>query len=289
MKSFVKSILRAALNGPVRRKLAAHNWQLYRPTTPTSLAEGRSNFGEDAVIADHLASLSVYTKHFVDLAAGDGMSMSNTALLTRQGWAGLNIECGSAPFNALANAYRSASAISLCRVRVDSETIASLLVGCGVPKQFGFLSLDIDSFDFFVLDRILEQFRPSLICAEINENIPPPVKFSVLPTVKTFWDGGSMFAGQSISQLALICGKYDYVLTELHYNNAFLMPAEACSRPALSPEEAYARGYAQRPDRDQKFPYNIPHAYLMSLPPADVVSELNTMFKDRPGEYICHL
>jgi len=94
-----------------------------------------------------------------------------------------------------------------------------------------FLNIDIDGYDYYVLDAILSTYRPHLITAEINENIPPPIKFSILYTKNGSWNGWSgkssdHFFGMSISKLYDLCIKHSYDLINLNYNNAFLMPHE---------------------------------------------------------------
>ncbi len=102
--------------------------------------------------------------------------------------------------------------------------------------------IDIDGYDYFVLDELLSSFRPAIICAEINEVIPPPIKFTVKLHPSYVW-GENHFLGQSICQLSLLCKKYDYILVELHYNNAFLVPKELNPFTPLTPEDAYIKGY----------------------------------------------
>ena len=53
----------------------------------------------------------------------------------------------------------------------------------------------------------LSDYRPRLICSEINEKIPPPIKFTVKYSPNHYWQGDH-FYGQSISQLYKLCKKY---------------------------------------------------------------------------------
>ena len=46
-------------------------------------------------------------------------------------------------------------------------------------SEITFIDIDIDGYDFHVLNNLLQKTRPFLITAEINEKIPPPIKFSV--------------------------------------------------------------------------------------------------------------
>jgi hypothetical protein len=138
-----------------------------------------SNFNEEIIIADLLDKIQPKNRFYVDIGAGDGESMSNTFPLINNGWAGLAIEGGNISFAHLANRYAVFTKISLSQQLVTPHNILSLLAGHDTPKRFGFLSLDIDGYDHFVLDKILSAYRPDLICTEINERIPPPIKFAV--------------------------------------------------------------------------------------------------------------
>ena len=162
--------------------------------------------------------------------------------------------------------------------------IVALLQAHGVPKKFGFLSLDIDSFDYFVLEKILSQFRPALICAEINEKIPPPLKFTVKYAPNHWWSADHFF-GQSICQLHSLTSRHNYDLVELHYNNAFLIPSELNVFKSLTPEEAFRKGYADKKDREEKFPWNKDVDFLLNMEPADARKSVNQLFRKYKGKY----
>ena len=63
--------------------------------------------------------------------------------------------------------------------RVTPGNVAALPGGYGLPNGFDFLNLDIDGYDMFVLDALLTEYRPRVMCAEVNEKIPPPVRLTV--------------------------------------------------------------------------------------------------------------
>ena len=139
-----------------------------------------SNFDEERIIAGWLARVPPRHRWYVDIAAGDGETMSNTLALARAGWDGLAVEADPQQFERLARAYARYPRVRLARSLVTPDDVVELLRRHDVPREFGVLSLDIDGYDHFVLDRLLEAFRPDVICAEINEAIPPPVRFTVL-------------------------------------------------------------------------------------------------------------
>jgi hypothetical protein len=247
-----------------------------------------SNFDEQIIIQKYLAALKIETRVCVDIAAGNGVKISNTYSLFKQGWTGLAVEYGPRDFASLARSYRKFSDVNLAKCKVTPPNVVSLLKGNDVPKNFSFLSLDIDSYDYFVLEQILREFRPSLICAEINEKIPPPLKF----TVK--WDPhcvptGTHCYGQSISQMHTLCPLFGYSLVEVHYNNAFLIPNEINPYPSLTPEDGYRKGYLDQPDRKERFPWNANMEEVLRLPPEQAANFVNEFFSAHKGMFVCSL
>ena len=247
-----------------------------------------SHFDEQIVIKKYIRGLKIEHRLCVDIAAGNGVTMSNAYALFLEGWEGLAVEFDAKKFASLANAYRRFPGVNLAKCKVTPPNIVSLLKANELPADFGFLNLDIDGYDYFVLEQMLAEFRPSLICVEINEKIPPPLKFTVKWNPDYFWKGDH-FYGQSISQLYSLCPVFRYSLVELHYNNAFLVPSEICRYPALTPEEAYQNGYLNQPDRTERFPWNANMEELLTLPPEDIVAFLNRLFSDRKGEFLCSM
>lgn len=247
-----------------------------------------SSLDEESVIENYINTIDVKNKYCVDIAASDGVTMSNTYFLFQRGWSGLAVEYDNAKFAALAAHYINFINVSLSKSMVTPDNVVNLLEANQVPKYFGLLSLDIDGYDYFVLDKILTSFRPSIICAEINEKIPPPLKFTVKWDSDYVWENNHFF-GQSICQLNILCQKYEYALVELHYNNAFLIPKELSPYPSLTPEEAYRKGYLEQPDRKQKFPWNANIEEIHSLAPEQALNYVNNFFTQYQGKFICSL
>ncbi|GAC1343770.1 MAG: hypothetical protein NVSMB29_16780 [Candidatus Dormibacteria bacterium] len=273
----MRATLRAALRGPLLAWLKPMVWRVRQ------LGQGKySMFAEERVISRLLESVDA-PRFCVDIAAGDGRTMSNTLALFEKGWSGLSVEMDGKHFRALAARQAGFRHSRLFRGRVTPGNVLDVLRAAEVPADFGFLNLDIDGYDYFVLAAILTEFRPALVCAEINEMVPPPLRFSVDYTPSHVWDG-SHFFGQSLSQLELLCGRHTYSIVKVEYNNAFLMPA-AIAPVSLSAVEAYRGGYADRPDRRQKFPFNEDMEPLQHLTPDAAVAFLNSAFSRYRGRY----
>jgi hypothetical protein len=240
---------------------------------------------EQSVIKENLKNLGLEKSGYcVDIGANDGISMSNTYSLYQNGWTGLAVEFDSQNFASMATRYRDLLSIKLAKCKVTPNNVVPLLLANGTPKEFEFLNLDIDGYDYFVLDQILGYYRPKLICTEINEKIPPPIKFTVKWDPSYTW-AGDHFYGQSISQLYRLTNQYNYSLVELHYNNAFLVPSELCSKTCLTQEEAYKKGYMEKIDRKEKFPWNANMENVLHMRPEESMAFISSFFEKYKGKF----
>lgn len=244
-----------------------------------------SNLDEESIIRKYLEALGIKERFCVDIAASDGITMSNTLFLFRQGWNGIAVEYDAIKFSKLAGLYASFPDCYLIKTKVTPDNVIAVLEAGFCPEKFAFLNFDIDSYDFFVLEKLLSKYRPSLVCLEINEKIPPPISFSVLYDADHYWKEDH-FYGQSISQAEILCKKFSYDIVELHYNNLFIVPREINTAKALSVEDAYDVGYRNKPDRKSKFPWNEDMEALLTMQKKEGIEFLREKFKSYSGKFL---
>jgi hypothetical protein len=247
--------------------------------------KGYSFLDEEILIRKYTNALTLENNYCVDIAASDGISMSNTYLLFKAGWYGIAVEFDANKFAKLASSYAPFVNVNLVKIKVTPGNVIFILQGCMCPRNFAFLNLDIDSYDYFVLDKLLGEYRPSLICVEINEKVPPPVKFTVTYDSHHAWELDH-FYGQSISKCYDLCKKYKYEIVELHYNNLFIIPRELNRFESLSPEAAYESGYKNKPDRKEKFPWNSDMEVLQTMTREESIDFLENKFEKYKGKFI---
>ncbi len=236
-----------------------------------------SYLNEERLINHYLSEMQVKEGFCVDIAAGDGLRQSNTLRLLMRGFSGFLVELNPLSFSSLAVRLTEFERVKLARCKVDPDNVAMLLAANAVPNDFEFLSLDIDSYDYDVLDAILKQYRPKLIITEINERIPPPIKFAFRWKAGVVVPGNHVF-GQSIAQVHALAQRHGYVLLQQHYNNAFLAPLESALGPALSAEQAYDLGYKQKADRLKYFPWNRKFEPVLDMQPEAALHFLQRYF-----------
>jgi len=252
------------------------------------VAAGRdrfSNFGEEQILRKYVAELlpAGASRTAVDIGAGDGVRGSNTYALFREGWRGVGFEGSNRKVCKLAAAYKHYPSVSAANCVVTPSNVVPLLRAYDIEREFGVLSLDIDSYDYWVLDAVLSEFRPRVVVTEINEKIPPPIKFVV--NYDPAFQMTHHFFGYSIASLAELAARHDYAILEVEYNNAFLAPRELPGVRPLDAAEAYRRGYLERPDRREKFRANANMEILHTLSPAGAVKFLNEFYAQHRGKY----
>jgi hypothetical protein len=243
-----------------------------------------SHFGEQALIKELVAGVAPEQRICVDIGASDGVEGSNTLPLFQAGWGGLAAEFDPVRFAMLALVLSTAGDVDLVRGKVTPPTVGPLLRSHGIPREFGLLDIDIDSYDYYVLDAVLADYRPRLIVAEINETIPSTLRFTVNWN-PDFEFRGDNFFGLSLTALTELAERRGYVLAQLHYNNAFLVAAEHHSGAGLNASDAYAQGYVAQPDRRERFYWNEQFEPLLTMTPEAARDWLDAHFADRRGEY----
>jgi hypothetical protein len=266
-----------------KRSLERLDYRLHR--AKVSLKGSFSNFNEDRILEKYIRERlpANHTRVAVDIGAGDGIRRSNTFSLFSDGWKGLGVEYDAQKFYKLAKAYRYYPNVFACRCLVTPGNIVSLLEAYEIEQDFSVLNLDIDSYDYWVLDAVLGRFRPRIVMTEINEKIPPPIKFVVKFDPR--FQLTHHFFGYSIMSLAELCERHGYALVELEYNNAFLMPREMLGVEGLDAATAYRRGYLERPDRREKFRANEDMEILHSLSPEEGIHFITKFYAQHEGRY----
>lgn len=254
-----------------------------RTATDTAFA------GESEYLAGIFRALDITGGTAVDIAAGDGVTHSCTLPLFRAPtWAGLAVECDPDKFAWLAFAYRHFPGVQCAQAKVTPSSVGALLRAFDVAEDFTFLNLDIDSFDLAVLEAMLVDYHPRVISMEINERIPPPIAFAVTYDPAFTWGDGA-FYGCSVTAAVDALTPHGYALVGVEYNNAvFVRQDQMGALVAVAPEEAYAQGYASRPDRLTLFPWNAPFEPLLTMTPEAVMAAIRATFGPEQGRYVLH-
>ena len=135
--------------------------------------------GEAKKLLQICTELNISNGYYVDIGASDGWTSSSTFPFARSNnFSGLSVELDDKKFKKMQYIYKNFQNAHLSKTKVTPLNILDLLNEFDVPQNFDILNLDIDSYDLFVIKKLLESYRPKIISMEINEKIPPPISVS---------------------------------------------------------------------------------------------------------------
>jgi len=139
-----------------------------------------SQDGEDGIIGRIFELVGNENRFGVEFGAWDGVYFSNCCnLFTNNDWSGLFIEANAEKFKDLQENYKDNFKVKLVNTYIDIEgpnTLDSILKISNAPKNFDFLSIDVDGIDYFIWDGLTE-YRPRVVVIEFNPTIPNDVEF----------------------------------------------------------------------------------------------------------------
>ena len=244
-----------------------------------------SHSNEQQILSRYVEQLlpKEHPRTVVDIGAGNGVRWSNSYALLLEGWKGLGVEVDWQKYVLLSRAYRHFPRAHACHSRADPDNVVSLLEEFDIESDFAVLCLDIDGNDYWVLNKILSKFRPGLVVTEINENIPPPLRFLI--KFDPDFHLRHHFYGYSIAALEDLCEEHDYGILQLEYNNAFLAPRELGGQGFRDAESAYREGYLDKEDRKKRFASNLDMEILHSLSPEEGMRFLHEFYGREAGNY----
>ena len=140
-----------------------------------------SQFGEDGIIQEIFKRIGEKNldKWCVEFGAKDGISDSNTYnLIKNLDYNAVLIEGDKKFFNELKSNIKTDKVVKINKfVSFEgSNKLENILQNTKIPKNFDFLSIDIDGCDYHIFEQ-LELFTPKIICIEFNHMIPNEVEF----------------------------------------------------------------------------------------------------------------
>ncbi len=161
---------------------------------------GLSQYDEDTIILNTFDHIGTTNRYYVDIGAlAYGTTMSNTQILHNLGWKGLAFDMDEDPTNRAIKEF------------ITPFNICDILKKYDCPKNFDFLSLDIDSFDYDVLESILQEYSPRLICSEFNGTLDPNSTIKLEYQEGYVWDRTNNY-GYSFGAGKYLLDKYGYVV-----------------------------------------------------------------------------
>lgn len=163
-----------------------------------------SQNGEDGVFATIFKHVQITKKSYVEFGTQDGSERNTRSMQEHYGWSGLLMDGG----------YDNPK-INLHKEMITPSNIVELFEKYKVSKTaLGLLSVDIDSYDFWILKSILEAgYQPDVISHEVNSQLKTGGLYTVPPpevTKKPMLYPGEYNFGASPEAFAALGVKHGY-------------------------------------------------------------------------------
>ncbi len=157
-----------------------------------------SESGEDGILFELFKLFGVTNKYYVEFGAEDGSQCNTRALREFANFNGVLFDMNYENIN-----------INLFRTEITTNNVIDIFKSYNVPSSFDLLSVDIDSYDFYVLQVILQNYTPRIFVCEYNATHLPGNDCVVLK--ENVIMNGNYF-GASILAFYKLGIKYNYSL-----------------------------------------------------------------------------
>jgi hypothetical protein len=240
---------------------------------------------DNELITNYLNSIDDDNKIYLDIGASNITNLPSSFI--QEGNKTVFFESD----NGKASNWSNSNNFTIVNKLVTPDNVVDLIREHIGEKTPTYLDIDIDGYDFFVLQAILENMRPLLIVAEMNEKIPVPIKFTVNYSPNYSWDN-SHFYGMSVSKFYELAEKYEYDVVTLNFNNIYAIRKDKnATHTPFNAQEVYDQGYKtpRLSGQAEQFYYNENFDYLLSLGPEEALSEINKEFVKYKDNYTIKL
>lgn len=188
-----------------RKRLLPHGFKVY------------SQHDEDGMIEEIFRRIGCTNKYFVEFGLGDGLENCTTYLLLKE-WSGAWIEGSAICYEGILKNMAPLIANGRLRARysfITAANICRLFTELDVPKEFDFLSIDIDRNDYWIWDAI-QGYNPRVVAIEYNASWKQTVSCVVPYDATAVW-GWTNYYGASLKALEILGRKKGYSLVGCAY------------------------------------------------------------------------
>lgn len=176
---------------------------------------------------------------------------------------------------------------------ITAQTVPRLLADYGFGKNLDLLKIDIDSFDCFVMNKVLTVTRPSVIVMEVNVKFPPHIRFAMMPGFENNsnkqydFDSeqrGHVYGCSLAYQVHDLMRPNGYEILHLDTNNAIYFDKRHATSSELKQfqppplEDIYNTGYWDHPERGTTFAFNNEIGFWQQYFSKQLFRELQGLF-----------
>jgi len=238
----------------IRGQVSALIRRLYMPqegvtdvqTIKANRFQLHSQHEEDGLLTTLFHRAGMQSKRFVEI--GCGRSGGNAAMFVKElGWTGLMLDMSELSIKRQRALYgHRPGMVSVC-AKITPETINDILTEHGFDGEVDLFSIDIDSYEYWVLDA-LKVCRPRVLVVEYNA-LFGPTRAVTVPYKEFPADAPRLYRGASLAALekAAQSKGYRLILCEDEGCNAFFLRDDVISElPGITPIEAFRPGLVRQ-------------------------------------------
>lgn len=202
---------------------------------------------EDGYVLALLKQCGAPNRRFVEL--GSGRTGGNSGLLARTaGWRGLMVDANEAATPVTKARFGLSGRVRVVTAYVTPENVDRLIEDAELACEVDLFSLDIDSFDYWVL-KAMTACQPRLMILEYNDRFGPEARVTVPREAPV--DRRRHYFGASLAAMTALAEAKGLrlIACDLSGTNAFFVRADlAPTLPTRRPEEAWRPNPARHED-----------------------------------------
>jgi hypothetical protein len=219
-------------------------------------------------------SIPTPTNFVVDIGASYGVPTDPTyPFISSSEYRGLCVEGDKSKINSL----KTKTKFYIYDNFIYPHDILDVFKYYNVPETLDILKIDIDGYDLEVLRKILSTYKPSIIIAEINEKIPPPIQLEVKYKSDYAWDESHMY-GFSIQAGDSVMRSFGYSIFKIFdLNNILCVRKDLLDMNGLGSTRdvstIYKEDYKSNLRRFKELPWNENVNHWVHIKDVDVLKE----------------
>ncbi len=209
-----------------------------------------SKHGNDGIIAFIFSKIGVTNRTFIEIGVEQGRECNTANLSLNFGWNGLLIDADDNWLNSARLFYKEklgsrSRVVKIVTSFVTAENINQTIKENKISGEIDLLSIDIDSNDYFVWDKI-SAVNPRVVVMEYNASFglnPVSIKYDPKFHFQNAYTHNPLYFGVSLSALTKLAHKKGYILVacDIHGHDAFFIRKDVADGTfiELSAEKAF--------------------------------------------------
>ncbi|CAF0852463.1 unnamed protein product [Brachionus calyciflorus] len=171
-------------------------------TLNKSEAKNFSQNGEDGVIQEILKLTNRnYGGNYVEIGAGDGFESNTRNLRINFDWSGVAFDYNNKNLK-----------LNVKMKKITHMNILQIFQEQRIDREIDLLSIDTDFSDYWILEKILEFYKPKYVIHEINQQPPDQCVTVAKLNGLAFWDNHSKYFGASLCAYYCLAIRFEYTM-----------------------------------------------------------------------------